>query len=143
MPLTDKEAIAKLTALVGQISAEGKERHARLEAEVRELRTLIQPPAPAPVRTTAPPAWAAPQGDYGANYGGPPSTPQLVTRGGSGIVGVEKDPHTGRWKDPSGQWRDSEGALVTPVTGIPVRGPERSPAHEQAIRLADELFDKE
>src|SRR6266571_869250 len=66
--LTDKEEIARLQA-----------RNAELAARVKRLEQAVLPAAPkaAPV-----PAWAGPQGNFGASYSGPPSPDQPTLASG-------------------------------------------------------------
>jgi hypothetical protein len=137
MPLTTTEQVALLNSKVAMFELRQK----RFEETLARIETKLFPPA-APAAPPAPPPWAG-SGDpnsTGINATAP-SVPQRADVGGSGIVGVEKD-HRGFWRDFSNILRDESGAVAT--AGIlPIRGPERTPAHEQAIQLADKLFDKE
>jgi hypothetical protein len=116
------------------------DRIAALEAAIQRIDEKLTPAAPKP--PPGPPKWAG-SGDpsnVGINYSGPPTG--NVTSA-TGIVGVKPD-ERGYWRDPSNILRDGEGNIVTPRTTDPrPLGPERTEAHEEAVRFADALFNKE
>jgi hypothetical protein len=78
-------------------------------------------------------------------YSGPPTSQGGGSHGGFGGY-VKKPDAQGNWRDPSGIMRDAEGAIVTPNSGVPMRGPEYSSRHLDDGKLMDrivETFNKE
>jgi hypothetical protein len=122
--------------------AEHNGRIGKLEHSLAEIKALLTeltarlPPAPKPPeRVPQPPKWAGSGGENtGSSYCGPPSAP---TTGGETWVRERRE--NGDWRDPSGHWRDSSGQLVPAVSPPRPAGPERTPAHQQAIELLDRL----
>ena len=119
-----------------------KAKNAALEERVRQLEARLEPKPPP--RVPEVPKWAGSNSqDVGASYSGPPSVSQ---KGAAGIVGVRPDAQ-GNWIDPFGQNRDSSGALIPHSIAAMVErrpdGPQRSAAHEMAVRILDDgLSDK-
>jgi hypothetical protein len=112
---------------------------AHLKAEIAELRAELKaqhtPQAPAPEKPAKPPSWAQHSTNVGMAYSGPPS----VTPTGDGAVWVRDKRPNGSWRDPFGQWRFASGELIPRQVEPRPIGPERSPAHQQAIDLLDAL----
>jgi hypothetical protein len=117
------------------------DRIAALEAAIRRIEDKLAPQAPKP--PPGPPKWVAPQGDYGSSYSGPPSEVASSSHDPWGGYRKQTRPD-GSWRDPSGIWRDAAGEIITPRSRDPRPiGPERTEAHETAVRFADALFNKE
>jgi hypothetical protein len=115
------------------------DRIAALEARIQALEAERQAKSPAapiavPQKPAPRPAWISQSDDnVGMNYSGKP-TPSY---GGESWVRERKP--DGSWKDPnSGQWRDSSGRPVPVTPEAPPRLQERSPQHEQAVRILDD-----
>jgi hypothetical protein len=130
MPLTATEKISRLEAQV-----------AELRGELKELKTKLPPPPP----IAAPPKripGAAPQGDYGMNFPGPPSE---IYGNATGTVGVTVDAKTGYRKFPDGLVRDELGQVVPhPIAHSAAARPvlqERDWQHEQAVRILDRIIE--
>jgi hypothetical protein len=137
MPLTTVEQLSLLNSKVAMFELRQK----RLEETLARIEERLVPQPPAPAKPTAAPPWAAQSDNVGMNA----TTPSTTSGGGHDPWGGYKRETRadGAVKDVSGQWRTPEGHLVDAATGLPIRGPERTPAHEQAVQLADKLFDKE
>ena len=131
MVMTATEKIARLEA-----------RNAALEQRIKVLEARLEPKPPP--RVPEVPKWAGSNSqDIGASYSGPPSVSQ---QSAAGIAGVKPDAQ-GDWVDPFGQKRNSSGVLIPhSIAGMVERrpdGPQRSAAHEMAIRILDDgLRDK-
>jgi hypothetical protein len=129
-PSNDKAQIAQLD-----------DRITAIEAALKRIEEKLTPAAPKP--PPAPPKWVAPQGDYGSSFAGPPSETSSGSHDPWGGYRKQVRPD-GAWRDPSGIWRDVTGVIITPRSTEPRPvGPERTPEHEMAVRLADALINKE
>jgi hypothetical protein len=113
------------------------DRIAHLEAEIAELKAQHTPSAPVPERPAKPPSWAQQSTNVGMAYCGPPS----VTPTGDGAVWVREKRSDGSWRDPFGQWRYASGELIPKTVEPHPAGPERTPAHAEAVQLLDRIVE--
>ena len=133
MVMSARQEISLLKTQNAKLEAQ----NAKLGERVRQLEERFEP-KPAP-RVPEIPKWAGSNSqDVGASYSGPPSVSQ---QGAAGIAGVNPDAQ-GNWTDPFGQKRDSSGALIPHSIAAMVErrpdGPQRSAAHEMAVRILDD-----
>jgi hypothetical protein len=139
MALTVAEDLVALR----QRASDSERRLTNIEAAIKRIEAALARPEPKPVPTPTPPKWAGPGDAYGMNYTGAPSPPEMSGAGsGFGYSLAKNTRPDGSWKDPSGVWRDAGGNMLRPARPTPL-GPERTEAHEEAIRHADKLFEKE
>jgi hypothetical protein len=121
----------QLSALSSRVSS--------LETALKRIEALLAPRQPE--KPPVPPKWAKPfEGPNGVSYSGPPSEPAGAGGSGPSFGDYSKEKSTqadGSWRDPSGLWRDSTGAIIAPT--LKPRGPDRDSAHDVAVRLADEI----